>query len=1652
MVKSKKQQSLLTAQLGKDEAKEAQENEIEALKGKFHRDSPLSNMECILFYDRGHNRSLYLNNFLIAIFMDDYEPVTVTSAWKVSPTGHEFKLHLWPQEQELKNHVSVDLHVKLPKTYPRSAPDIKIENAHGLSAVHLQQVQGHISRLIKENLGQEMVYTVAQFVQEFITTNNNGIHIVNNDLTSFHEQMLNRIEQRTKVEQEEKDRARQLEEQEREIESMILMQKIEQETLRKKAKSEEEKQKRKMMKFKDEQNSRTLIGTPIAFQTVDFEKLIVLNSNDLQEDASFKSVILGPLIGKGTIGSTYMAQPTNFQGINADSLSRHILILKDIVISSPYYLELSSKKTLEEIEKDFDRMKKIRHPNLIIIHESEFERCEAGWNLHILMEYARGGTLVDLLKKCGVVRLPLAREYMRQLLNALDYIHANSFVHKDIKASNILFSEIEGKEGFIAKLSDFNYHRMLLDLHQKYPFSQCAGKEPCKRWTSPEQEKNPKLYSRKNDIWYLGIIFVQMLFGLNSIEKYDSLDDLLESVENEVPSDVQDILRIMLEQNHEKRPTALELLTKPFFSGGLNFLDTPLKFVVSLGATSNTRNIHQILSKENNDLPDNICESASQSAISQSPSSQSNTTFSRYRLDFEEIDFLGKGAFGEVVKARNKLDGRYYAIKKVRLNPKNIEKTRKILREVTTLSRLHHQYVVRYYTTWFEDSDSAWEETKSFSESITTSEEDESSDGLTNIGVFSDDDDVGFLSASASKSNGYSGIQFEDYASTESDSEFEMQEDTKVMLASKNRNAVTKKPSSKEGKTRILYIQMEYCEKKTLKDIIDVGVNPEEGWRIFRQILEGLAHIHRSGTIHRDLKPSNIFLDANGDVKIGDFGLATTSDAFFDPGSFRIPNLDRMGSREDSLTRDIGTTLYVAPEVASGNALIGAHYNHKVDIYSLGIIFFEICYKFSTEMERRMIIVDLRKSEIVFPKDFPIDKMVNQAHIIRWCLQHNYKNRPTSQELLKSEWLPAKVQDEYMEECIRSMANPNTPYYRTLLSTLFSQSSNKHEDYTYDFKSGSSFDQSTALILGRVRDVLTKIFRHHGAVELSTPLLMPKSEIYEDKKVVYLMDIEGGIVQLPYDLTVPFSRYVSRNNISDLKRYTFDQVYRENAVGGQPRFVNEADFDIVHSTCTPMVAEAEIFKIVDEIIEEFSQLKNVNFCFYVNHTNILKTIFDCCRIPEEYHTGICNLLGQRHTMNQLRNQLSNDYKLPRSVLDDFVLFDIKGDLELITSAFKRLIPTDLMRARIQEIIDDFQLLLKYAKCLGVHYEIRFAPLLTYNNHYHDGIIFQVLDDNNHKDVLAAGGRYDTLMQRFHNPVQVGNKQPVYAIGVNISVQKIVYTLRSYQSDLLKMNQAKKCDVYVASFGKVLLEERLDLVRELWAHNIKADFMYEEPPDFTPGILTSFCKKQGINWIVIIKHKGQDLYKAGSSRDALVTVKVKNLLLKTEEEVPRNELFVKLHGEITEQMRIDMLASGLDQSTYDINNSNLPVQADSSTHQSKLSIYIVGLPTTIKNSKKMKHKKLLIDKASSSIIGTMEHIKNGVIPVLALDVSREILRKLVDCNVLEDEAFKSKVLDLAPPHQKEYLIYVQDVLKNQRNQNENRQIWLYSHKDDFGVLY
>lgn len=92
---------------------------------------------------------------------------------------------------------------------------------------------------------------------------------------------------------------------------------------------------------------------------------------------------------------------------------------------------------------------------------------------------------------------------------------------------------------------------------------------------------------------------------------------------------------------------------------------------------------------------------------------------------------------------------------------------------------------------------------------------------------------------------------------------------------------------------------------------------------MFRQIVEGLTHIHAAYIVHRDLKPENIFIDASGDVRIGDFGLARPGDY---QGSFRVRIV---GEAYTSFTKSVGTAFYVAPEVRSAGM---GKYNEKADV------------------------------------------------------------------------------------------------------------------------------------------------------------------------------------------------------------------------------------------------------------------------------------------------------------------------------------------------------------------------------------------------------------------------------------------------------------------------------------------------------------------------------------------------------------------------------------------------------------------------------------------------------------------------------------------------------------------------------------------------
>ncbi|KAJ1975050.1 eukaryotic translation initiation factor 2-alpha kinase, partial [Dimargaris verticillata] len=940
-----------------------------------------------------------------------------------------------------------------------------------------------------------------------------------------------------------------------------------------------------------------------------------------------------------------------------------------------------------------------------------------------------------------------------------------------------------------------------------------------------------------------------------------------------------------------------------------------------------------------------------------------------------------------VVKARNRLDDRFYAIKKIKLDPRDVETNRKILREVTTLSRLHHEFVVRYYTTWFEDAGGAGSDhDSSYSSSLG---EDEDSDGMSSPpdSIHSDDSLVSasfhndFLFVDESHSKSIPSIHFgriggeyhplkgstktaantaalpkpvmrpndlmaaraikppamaessilssrvttDDEAtgpfsnskspqspsrrsskffstsptSPSSQGPTQTGRSTPPNAGSTTSSLETPSPSQqrppdtqrrrlphrngrRSSRTRprdyrILYIQMEYCEKNTLRDAMDQGIELDECWRLFRQILEGLVYIHAQGMIHRDLKPSNVFLDANGDVKIGDFGLATSNLAYIDHVTIRTRQLSLDRGPDESMTSDVGTALYVAPEVAQHLKGRGTRYNQKVDMYSLGIIFFEMCYPLQTGMERVKVLYDLRKSDVIFPPEFPDDHLANQKRIIAWLLDHDPKRRPTSLELFQSDLLPPRMEDDYIQECVRTIANPNTPYYNKLMSALFDQFPDRPKDFTYDFNSGvADLEHTNSVYYDRVHDYLTRVFRRHGAVEVCTPLMMPKMDVYDQfQRPVCLMDPTGTLVQLPYDLTLPFARYVARNKINELKRFSFDKVFKENPVGGQPRQIYEVDFDSVWAHPHNPVGGAEIFKVVDEVFADLPMYEGKPFLFIVNHTLLLDVVLDHMRVPEDIRRSVCSFLrqlGVSLTMAQVRQHLMTQLHLPRSMLDTLELFDVQGDLLTVQTRFMAVLSDTRLQVRAQSAFDHLRTLETMVSWLQVRCSIVYWPLLVNNYFYYkDHFFFQFVLDGKKRDILATGGRYDRLVDYFQPPTKNSRLRAVAAAGANIAIQKIILEVANYQGTVLRsltrkqeavpasfgLWSRKRCDVAIASFGRSMLAERVAVAQELWTHGIKTDFMYDDSEDTTSEMVVQICRNQGINWIVNVKRAPSD---------------------------------------------------------------------------------------------------------------------------------------------------------------------------------------------------
>lgn len=426
----------------------------------------------------------------------------------------------------------------------------------------------------------------------------------------------------------------------------------------------------------------------------------------------------------------------------------------------------------------------------------------------------------------------------------------------------------------------------------------------------------------------------------------------------------------------------------------------------------------------------------------------------RYLSDFDELRIIGRGGFAKVLEVRHKVDRQTYAVKRVQIKspPENLT-LEKLSQEVTILAKLTKNpcsRIVRYHAAWLEEefrtrsgSGTGVDKTcqkdnhpTSSSESSSSSSEEENLNNITEDSdssiVFKDSQDtqaklseVQFVSPAASSQLSSSSretvtkqafyfyskeqeiVSKGNYSSAVVErSSHKVVEHKGVMSKQEIAGALSlrhprRRHSSKPLTKYVLYIQMELCGK-TLSTWLNTRnnnfqetdeftcVNYKQNIHILRQILEGIHFVHEQDILHRDLKPLNVFLtEPQLDIKIGDFGLAR------EVICQEEEELDTLNPRSfgRQLSSDVGTSPYIAPE-----QMHGSDYDSKADMYSFGIIKYEMFHPFQTGHERIVCIKKLREEGDIPEKIF--QHWPEEANLIKLLTSKDKVDRPSASEVL----------------------------------------------------------------------------------------------------------------------------------------------------------------------------------------------------------------------------------------------------------------------------------------------------------------------------------------------------------------------------------------------------------------------------------------------------------------------------------------------------------------------------------------------------------------------------------------------------------------------------------------------------------------------------
>lgn len=256
------------------------------------------------------------------------------------------------------------------------------------------------------------------------------------------------------------------------------------------------------------------------------------------------SWIKGIKIGNGVSATVYKAINTKTGSIFA-------------VKSIPLSRKKDHSQSYYSIHNEVEILKSLSHPNIIKFYDSDLD-IETN-EIFIVCEYASHGDLLSLVKQFSPLSMKIVKKFIKELLQALEYIHSKGIIHRDLKCANILIDQ-----NSTIKLSDFGLSSLV-----NSKSTQCVGSP---YWMAPELFSGEKVTTAV-DIWALGCTVIEMVTSLPPWSKVAKNEKELKILINSpdllkhLPSSSESLRKFLgfcLATDPAMRPSASDLLKSSF--------------------------------------------------------------------------------------------------------------------------------------------------------------------------------------------------------------------------------------------------------------------------------------------------------------------------------------------------------------------------------------------------------------------------------------------------------------------------------------------------------------------------------------------------------------------------------------------------------------------------------------------------------------------------------------------------------------------------------------------------------------------------------------------------------------------------------------------------------------------------------------------------------------------------------------------------------------------------------------------------------------------------------------------------------------------------------------------------------------------------------